>query len=73
MQYVTPSMQDMASLLYGGGGNCCTAVGDGDYNVCSAGTGTAGCWWLGGPGHGCTSGAGDDIDPNNCPAGGTGP
>ena len=69
MQYVTPSMQDMASLLYGGGGNTCTCVGTGDYNTCSAGTGNTGCYLVGGEGHGCTQGTGDGINRHPCPAG----
>jgi len=69
MQYVTPSMQDMASLLYGGG-NTCTCVGEGDKNACSySGTGTAGCYAVGGDGHTCNAGSGTGWQENDCSAG----
>jgi hypothetical protein len=65
MQYITPLMENLNSLLYGGGGNNC-GLGTGDYNNCYDGTGNAGCSWVGGSGNNCTIDGKGSSDPNNC-------
>lgn len=72
MQYITPLMEDLNSLLFGGGGNSC-GVGEGDYNTCYNGEGNAGCYAVGGGGHNCSAlGAGNSISNNNCSPSGLG-
>lgn len=67
MQYLTPLMENLNSLLYGGGGNSCSN-GYGDKNSCSTlGDGNAGCSYVGGPGHSChNTGSGSSVGNNGC-------
>ena len=69
MQYVTPLIENLNALLYGGGNSC--RLGSGDKNVCTGnGTGNAGCYALGGPGHTCTAdGSGNAFNNNGCAPG----
>ncbi len=54
MQYITPLVEDLNSIVFGGTTtNECSGPGQGQGNSCNPGIGNDGCWCFGGDGHNC--------------------
>lgn len=53
MQYITPLIEDLNSIVFGPSENNCSGPGQGQGNNCNPGIGNDGCGCFGGSGHNC--------------------